>query len=130
MYVDTATLTSVLRDAFASLIAADEVDVEAVTASGEVEVVGETWTLHLEGLPETLGAWLAIDDEPENAADIRAAREGAMGTEAMAALVQADARIGGALAAALSVSNDPLSQDLAAALCSPTPNPPGQAPPG
>ncbi|MDP9469863.1 MAG: hypothetical protein M3Q71_04230 [Chloroflexota bacterium] len=123
-HVDTESLIAALRDSFASLIEADEADVEAGPAFGEVEVVGETWTLHLEGLPETPRAWLAIDDEPENAAEIRAAREAAVGPEAMAALVRADTVLGGALSCALSESDDPLSLDLAAALRAAAPQPP------
>ncbi len=114
--MDIESLTAALRDAFAPLIEADEVDIEVGQELGEVEVVAETWTLHLEGLPEAPRGWIAIDDEPENAADIRVAREEAMGTEAMAALVQADSLLGGALRGALTASDDPISVDLAAAL--------------
>lgn len=121
--MDTEALSGALRSAFASLVEADEVDIEIGPGPGEVEVVAETWTLHLEGWPDRPLAWLALDEEPEDTKELRAARIAAMGSEAMRALIQADAQVNGGIRTALIASDDPLSMDLASALAT------GSAPP-
>ncbi len=114
--MDTNDLTAALRDAFAPLVAADEVDIESGTEPGVVEVAAEAWTLHLEGWSDRPLAWLAIDEEPDDAGKLGAARSAAMGSEALAALTRADAKLNGGIRDALAASDDPLSLDLAAAL--------------
>ena len=114
--MDATTVEGLLRDAFADAIAADEVDVLTGEEPGVVEVAGEEWTLRLEGWPDRPVAWLALDDEPDAVEERRAAREAAIGDAFEAVLARVDRRLGGALAAALAASGDPLSLDLAAAL--------------
>lgn len=127
--MDNEDVTAALQDAFASLVEADEVDVEAGTEPGTVEVVAEAWTLHVEGWPDHSIAWLAIDEEPEDPKQIRAARAAAMRPEAIEALTRADAQTNSGIRAALVASDDPLSLDLAAALSTNSPPaPPADSP--
>ena len=91
-------------------------------------MVAETWTLHLEGWPDRPLGWLALDEEPEDTKELRAARIAAMGSEAMTALIQADAQLNGGIRGALIATDDPLSLDLAAAFDSGSPPPPTSSP--
>jgi hypothetical protein len=107
-----AEVAATFREFLAALIDADLLDV-VVDAAGAVEAIGEEWTLHLEGWPERPLAWLALDDEPDDPAEVAAALQEAINGETVAALAAADARLGGALARALGASGDPLSRTLA-----------------
>lgn len=126
---DRATTGAALAEAFAALVAADEVDIlppggsapaelPADDAGDNLDVAGEEWTLHLEGFPGPRLAYLAVEDEPEapTAQAVRAAREDAVSPAALAAIAAADAHLGGALVAALAASHDLLSLDLADAV--------------
>lgn len=106
-----------LREAFASLAAADEVEVVEDDDDG-IDVIGEEWTFHAEGWPGPAIAWLALEHEPdeENDRSIREAREAAFLPEALAALTAADQRLNGALCAGLVATLDPIARDLARAI--------------
>ena len=122
--METKELLAALQEAFARLVEADEVDIEVDPEAGGVEVAAEAWTLHLEGWPDRPLAWLAIDEEPEDAGQLGEARHAAMSSEALAALRRGDATLNGGIKAALAASDDPLSLDLAAALTTGSPGDP------
>ncbi len=92
------------------------VDIEVAGDGLEVDVIGDEWTLHLEGWPERSVAFLAIEDEPEDAAAAAAARAAVMTDGDARALADLDKGLDGTLVAALRASGDPLSADLAAAI--------------
>ncbi len=69
--------------------------------------------MHLEGWPEEAVAFLALEDEPDDAARVRAARAKVMSGKVEAAMVELDRRLAGMLRAALLETGDPLSMDLA-----------------
>ncbi len=109
-------VAAVLREAFSRAIARSDIDVvERAEDPGVVEVMADAWTLHIEVEPVAL-AWLALDTEPESPARARFEREAVMLERDLAALIVADAALGGALRGALRVSADPLSLDLAEAI--------------
>ena len=108
-------LLAALRGAFAAALKSGEVDVVEDATAGEVEILADDWTLHLEGWPLTT-AWFALDDDPVSPAEQRAALTAALSRGGLAALRDADTRLAGALTAALAASDDPLSATLASLL--------------
>jgi hypothetical protein len=104
-------LLAALRDAFTTSLTSGEVDVVEDAAAGEVEVIADDWTLHLEGWPLT-AAWFALDDDPASPAEQRAALSAALSRGGLPALRDADARLDGALTSALASSGDALSVTL------------------
>jgi len=115
-YLQADAVAAVLREAFTRAIARGDIDVVDQTEDpGVVEVMADAWTLHIEVESVAL-AWLALDAEPESPARARFEREAVMLERDLAALIVADAALGGALRSALSVSADPLSLDLAEAI--------------
>jgi len=92
------------------------VDIEVAEDGLEVDVIGDEWTLHLEGWPEGAVAFLALEDEPDDPAKVRAARAKVMSPEVERAIVELDRRLQGSLRAALMGTGDPLSVDLAVAV--------------
>lgn len=109
-------IVSVLRESLQILIENDDVDLVVASGGDEVEVVADEWTLTVWMPSGTLAAFLAIEDEPEDRAQLSAARKGLMSEAATDALSRANARLDGVLVAALRRSGDPLSEDLAAAI--------------
>ncbi len=105
-----------VRGVLGGLEEAGAVDIEVAGDGLEVDVIGDEWTLHLEGWPEGAVAFLAMEDEPDDAARIRAARTKVMSRETDAAIVELDRRLEGTLAAALMGTGDPLSMDLGVVL--------------
>jgi hypothetical protein len=97
----------------ARLIAADALEIALNADAGELDVFGEEWTLHLEGWPTRPLAWLALDDEPDDPADLSVALATALDAEAVAVLAEVDVSLSRALSAALRASHDPLSAALA-----------------
>jgi hypothetical protein len=76
--------------------------------------MADAWTLHAEGWPGPEIAWLACDDEPDEYDD--QAMEAIRSSPALAALIEADRALHGAMRAALLASDDPLSCALGNAL--------------
>lgn len=101
--------------AMGELEADGAVDIEVAEDGLEVDVLGDEWTVHLEGWPERPVAFLAIDDEPDDPKKLAKVRARAIPPAVEAALAEIDGRLDGGLRAALVASGDPLSIDLAAA---------------
>jgi len=118
-----AGVATIVEESLAALIAADAVEVALDAATGELEAIAEDWTLHLEGWPDRPLAWLALDDEPDDTAQIPIAVVAAFDAATLAALAAVDERLGGALVAALRAAHDPLSDELADALEAARPSP-------
>jgi hypothetical protein len=97
----------------ARLIAADALEIALDAAAGELDVFGDEWTLHLEGWPTRPVAWLALDEEPDDPADLAAALDAALDDESIAVLAAVEVSLGRALTAALCAAQDPLSTALA-----------------
>ena len=111
-----AGVAAILEESLAPLIAADALDVVLEDDGGALEAIAEDWTLHLEGWPDQPRAWLALDDEPDDPAELPTALAAALADDALAALTVADERLGGSLATALRAVHDPLADVLAAAI--------------
>ncbi len=105
-----------VRGAMDALEEEGVVDIEVAEDGLEVDVIGEEWTVHLEGWPDGPIAFLAIDDEPDDPKKLATLRVRAITPAVEEALVEIDGRLDGGLRAALVASGDPLSIDLAAAL--------------
>jgi hypothetical protein len=113
--LDCATISAAVAEVLNDVIGADAFDVMPDPEGNWVDIAYDRWTLHVEGSPVTT-AWVAIDDEPEDAERLHAARRAAMPLEIDQALAIANMRLGGELVSALSASHDPLSLDLATAI--------------
>jgi hypothetical protein len=107
-------LAAALNAALGSVLDTEEFDITP-GASGELDVSTDDWTLHLEGWPNGV-AWLAIDDEPDDAAHYTAARRKLMSDAVERALAEADRAVEGALTRALAASGDPFTAELLAAM--------------
>jgi len=95
---------------------AEALGIEAIDrfAEGEgVSVATDEWTLHFAA---DGGIWLAIDLEPDDASQLRAAWRSALGPEVEQILAEINQLGAGALVSRLTQSPDPLSNDLAEAL--------------
>jgi hypothetical protein len=104
-----------VRAALSMALCLSDFDLTRADGSGDLEVVTDEWTLRVEQGPE-LVAWLALDNEPEDASALASARHEAMGLPVEHALAAVDRRMDGTLSNALRASGDPLSADLADAL--------------
>jgi hypothetical protein len=100
---------------FADLIGRGEVDVVPGEDGIGIEVQADQWTLAIEGDPVRV-AFLAVDDEPGDPADLSQALEGAIEPDDLAALRELDRRWSGELRIALQESGDALSMRLATLL--------------
>ncbi len=109
-------VVTALEGALGDLVGSGDVEIAVDADGGEIEVVADEWTLNLGHRGGALTAFLAIDDEPDDAARIAAARTAAMGEAATTALSVANAQLAGGIATALRRSGDPLSLDLATAI--------------
>lgn len=114
--ISMGRLAAIVREALADLIDSGDIDVVLSDDGQEIDVFGDEWTVHLEGWPSSPSAFAAIDDEPDDPADIPAARAGIFDGPVHAALQDLDRRLDGTLRTALVASGDPLSMDLATAL--------------
>jgi hypothetical protein len=104
-----------IEDVFADLIGRGEIDVAPAEEGEGIEVQADQWTLAVEGEPVRV-AFLAVDDEPGDAVDLRRALEAALEPDDLAALRALDRRWSGALRMALQESGDLLSMQLATLL--------------
>jgi hypothetical protein len=109
--LDCATVAEAIADALKDVLGADGFDVISDDSGTFVDIATDEWTLRIEGNPVSL-AWLSIEDEPEQESELAAARRAVMPAAVDTALAVADVRLGGALAAALHASHDPLSFDM------------------
>ena len=110
---DPPDVVALFNEALAEPIAADDLEVTSSADGTEIEIIAEAWTFHLEGWPGQPVAWLALDDEPDTAAERRAALEAAIPGDVLAMLASVDRTLGGAIVAALGATGDPLSAELA-----------------
>ncbi len=104
-----------IEDIFAELIGRGEIDVVPAEEGSGLEIQADQWTLAIDGHPMTV-AFLAVDDEPGDPADLDQALEGALEPDDLAALRQLDGRWEGRLRIALQQSGDMLSMQLATLL--------------
>ncbi len=100
---------------FAELIGRGEIDVAPAEEGTGFEIQSDQWTLAIDGDPMTV-AFLAVDDEPGDAADLPQALTAAIEPDDLAALRALDRRWEGALRIALQQSGDLLSMQLATLL--------------
>ena len=108
-----AGVAAILEETLGTLVAAGALGVELDAEAGELEAVAEEWTLHLEGWPLQPLAWLALDDEPDDPAEIPAALLAVLDPKILGSLARADGRLGGDLVAAFRAAHDPLADELA-----------------
>jgi homoserine kinase len=111
---DTNRLAAALSAALRTVLDPDEFDVTPAT-TGDLDVSTDDWTLHIENWPNG-PAWLAIDDEPDDASAYTAARRQVMSEEVERALAEADQAVARGLTRALQASSDPFTIGLVAAL--------------
>ena len=104
-----------IEDVFADLIGRGEVDVAPAEEGDGLEIQADQWTLALEGTPLSV-AFLAVDDEPGDPADLEHALTAAIEPGDLTALRDLDHRWEGALRIALQQSGDMLSMQLATLL--------------
>lgn len=110
-------LVTALRDAFATLVEDESVDIVPTDDTDEnaVEVQADDWTLFVEGWPVAT-AWIALDEDVASPEALRTALESALGQRELEALESLDTALSGDLASALTRSGDELSIALAALL--------------
>lgn len=116
--LDHADVVIALQQAFADLIAADEVDVlpHEGESGNDIAVAGEHWTLYVEGWPGPKVAFIAIEDEPDEGAPLEEVEQtwrAAIPEAALSALAQADERLGRRLRSTLTATGDPVSVSVA-----------------
>ena len=124
--IDHAMALVAVQTAFAGLAGSEEVDI--LPAEGDdgtdIVVAGDAWSLYLSGWPGPATAFIAVEEEPDEAADaatVDAAWRSAVDNDVVAALMVADFDLGGGLTAALDASGDALSGAVAAAVRSAAP---------
>jgi choline dehydrogenase-like flavoprotein len=108
-----AALASRIEEVGADLLARDAFELSLNASAGELDVVGDEWTLHFEGLPTQPLAWLAVDDEPDDPAEFPAVIHAYLDDETLAMLGAVDHSLGQVISAAMKASRDPLSLALA-----------------
>jgi hypothetical protein len=104
-------VAEIVAEALKEVLGEDGFDVIPGPLGAFVDIAADEWTFRIEGQPVT-AAWLSIEDEPDDPDRLAAARRAVMSTAVDDALADADALLGGALAAALAASRDPISFDL------------------
>ena len=104
------SLIEFLKPALSSSLGETAFDVLAEDRA--VTIATDDWSLRIETEPAPV-VWLAIDDEPESAAEYDATIERVLTPAGLAALATANSQTDGALSALLTVSGDPFSAWLA-----------------
>jgi hypothetical protein len=104
-----------IEGVFSELIGRGEIDVAPAEEGDGLEIQADQWTLAIEGDPLTV-AFLAVDDEPGDPADVDQALAAAIEPDDLAALRALDHRWEGGLRIALQQSGDMLSMQLATLL--------------
>lgn len=107
--MNCSEIANVTRECLSSVLRAEDFDIEVDAEAETVEISTDHWTIHLE-----YGAgFLAIDDEPSEFAQFRAAHLLAVPDRVAVALAEADRRLGGELTIALRNTGDPFTDDFA-----------------
>jgi hypothetical protein len=106
---------AIIESVLAALIARGEIDVVPGEDGAGIEIQADQWTLAIEGDPPSV-AFLAVDEEPGEMAEMAGALMEAIEPDDLAALRELDRRWSGALRIALQASGDPLSLQLATLL--------------
>ena len=109
--MDCVRVAEIVAEALKEVLGEDGFDVIPGPLGAFVDIAADEWTLRIDGQPVT-AAWLSIEDEPDDPDLLSAARRAVMSTAVDDALADANALVGGALAAALTASRDPISLDL------------------
>ena len=113
--MDLDAVVALFERIITPLYGEDEFGVVSDAGLGVVEAMTDDWTLYVECRPKGL-AWLALDVEPESAAEARTLRTEVMGPNVVRALSDVDLLLDGALSAALAATDDLLSTELVAAM--------------
>jgi hypothetical protein len=113
--LDADAFVDLLTRHLHTALEADEFDLTLDPDTGEIDLSTDDWTLKIERWPGG-PAWLAIDDEPDDPVDYRAARRAVMTEASERALAAANLELDGALSDTLVAGSDPFSQDLGVAL--------------
>jgi hypothetical protein len=111
----TGELESIVAEVFAGLIERGEVDIAPGEGGAGLEIQADQWTLAIEGSPSPV-AFLAIDEEPADVAEMSGALDAAVEPDDLAALRELNRRLDGGLRVALQASRDMLSMELATLL--------------
>lgn len=109
---DLTPLAEWCTEHFANRIAAAELDICLIPEEHAIEIQTDAWTLHLAGEPPHL-AFVAIEDEPEDASALTTALHTALDADDIADLRALNTHLDGALGGCLLASRDPLSKALA-----------------
>ncbi|MBX3071423.1 MAG: hypothetical protein KF883_13040 [Thermomicrobiales bacterium] len=102
-----------LSDALREVLGADGFDL--LPDDQGMTIAADDWSLRIESGPRAV-AWLAVDDEPDDASMFQEAIREIVGAGALGALWRANAAAGHALTALLTAANDPFGLALAAML--------------
>ena len=103
------TVASVAESIEAALLSrVDAGDFDLVVEGGAIDLATDDWTLHLDGFPEVNG-WIAIDNEPDQAAGYGEAVRASFQATEITALREANAGLDGLIASALRQSDDAIS---------------------
>jgi hypothetical protein len=105
-------MVRVLRAHLLSVMGEEDFDLVAGQDVETLDISTDHWTIQF----ESGSAFLAIDDEPAEAAQFASARRAVMSEQTERALAAADADLGGAISDALNASGDPFSLDFVAAM--------------
>ncbi|MCC6944724.1 MAG: hypothetical protein IT335_09105 [Thermomicrobiales bacterium] len=99
-----------LSDALREVLGADGFDL--LPDDQGMTIAADDWSLRIESDPQAV-AWLAVDDEPDDASRYEEAIRETVGAGALGALSRANAAAGHALTALLTAANDPFGLALA-----------------
>ena len=92
----------------ALLARVDGGDFDLVVEGEAIDLATDDWSLHLDGFPEVNG-WIAIDNEPDEAAGYGEAIRASFQAQEITALREANAGLGGLITSALRRSDDAIS---------------------
>jgi hypothetical protein len=112
MSMDFDRVIDVVNARLSAVLAESDYDLVVSDDRSELDITTDHWTIHLAGG----GGFLAIDDEPAEAADYATARRRAMGEKVERELAAADRELDGAISAALTATGDPFSLDFVTAI--------------
>jgi hypothetical protein len=105
-------IARVLRTHLLTVMDEDDFDLVIGGSDGSLDLSTDDWSIHL----EHERGFLAIDDEPADAASFARSRRAVMSEAVEHALAAADVELGGALSAALTATGDPFTLDFVSAL--------------
>ncbi len=114
--MDTARLAELVREALGPVFGSEQINVRASDRGDELLIVGQAWTMCIEGLPDHPVAVVSINQQLAAPYTLHESREEAMPDGIDEAFAYVDEQVEGALSVALQASGNPLSLDLLAAL--------------